>query len=61
MAHFREIGHYRAFMGPTVITYDQSRLDTRCATRAQLLPIYYNAVFSKFRKRKTYNWAQKVV
>jgi hypothetical protein len=50
MAHFREIGHYRAFMGPTVIRYSTRLVETWCAPQAHLVPIYYNAVFFKSRK-----------
>jgi hypothetical protein len=61
MAHFREIGHYRAFMGPTVIGYITRPVETWCATQAHIVAIYYNAVFLKKRKRKSYNSAKKMV
>jgi hypothetical protein len=47
VAHFREFGHHRAFMGSPVIRYSTRLLEASCARRAQIVAIYYNAVFLK--------------
>jgi hypothetical protein len=49
LAHLREFGHHRAFMGPTVIRYSTRLVETWCAPWAHLVPTYYNAVFFKSR------------
>jgi hypothetical protein len=61
MAHFREIGHYRAFMAPTLIRNSTRPVETWSAPRAHVVAIYYNAVFLKKRKRKPYNPSENLV
>lgn len=61
MAHFREIGHYREFMGPALIRCSAGPAETSCAPSAHMAAIYYNAVFFKKRKRIRYDSAEKLV